>query len=684
MTDKDIIKQAKERFSACLEYYSKEYERGKEDIQFRLGDQWDKEIREKRQREGRPCLTQNNTRTFYLQVVNDIRQSRPAIGVIPADDKADVKTAKILRGIIRNIENQSGADNVYDTAAGNSVGAGYGWIRVNTKYADDQGFDQELELLRVPDFQSVMIDPNSKEMDGSDAEFGFVYEDIARDNFKGQYPDADQVAFEDNKTQDKWCSENTIRVCEYFYKEYTKKTIYLLKDGSISETKSKDAIDDRVIRVPSIKWCKLTAKDVLEKTDWLGKYIPLIPVYGEEVWEGGRRKCYSLIHQAKDPQRRLNYWLTASTEIIALQPKNPYLGIRGQFATDAKKWATANNETYAYLEYDPVEMPDGTWATSAPQRQAPPMGSPAMFQEISFAVDGIKSTLGIYDASLGARGNETSGKAILARQAEGDNATFHFVDNLQSSIRHVGRVCIDMIPKIYTGPRIQRILGEDDSDQMVPINQAVVKTQDGYRPIKNNEIPTDFFDLNVGKYDVVATVGASYATKRIETATTLQAIIQAAPETFKIFGDVMIKNLDIAEADVLAERLKRLNPAMQDEQDPRDIQLQQAEQMIMGMQNNLQQLEGALKEKRAKDAGETSAEIAKIEADIRKTEAETAKIVAEIEQLRSTTGGVTPEALQQVVGTIAMLEEGYRDTSAAIDQILSNAESNQAPVPPVQ
>lgn len=676
--DAEVLEEAKKRFALCQEFFSKEYERGKDDVRFLLGEQWEEKDIAKRRLEGRPCLTENRVLAFAHQVINDIRQSRPAINVVPVDNNSDPETAKILRGLIRNIEVQSSADNIYDTASWNALSAGYGWIRVNTKYVSNDTFDQEVELIRVPDFQSVMIDPNSKQMDGSDADYGFVYEDISREAFEDLYPDADPVSFDDKSTSG-WCTEDTVRICEYFYKEYEDKTIYLTQDGQTVEEKPENPLQERVVRVPSVKWCKLTANEVLDKTDWVGVYIPLVPVYGEEVWLNGKRECYSLVHQAKDPQRRFNYWLTASTEIIALQPKAPYIGIAGQFATDAKKWARANNDTYAYLEYDPIEVSSGVLAP-APQRQSPPTGSPAMFQEMMAAGDGIKATLGMFNASLGQSGNETSGRAILARQAEGDNATFHFVDNLQSAIRHVGRICIDLIQKLYTAPRIERIIGEDDKKLSIPINQGAVKAQGGNMlPVSGAQVPDAFYDIDAGKYDVVATVGASYATKRQETANMLQSVLQAAPETFSILGDIFFKNLDIAEADIIVERLRKMNPAMNDDADPQAAQLQQAGQMIEGMQQQLAQMDAALKAKREKDQAEVQAELDKTQAEIQKIEAETVKIQAEVAAAMAQTGGITPEAMQEIVRTLASLEEQSRDTADAVEIILSAAEGSQVP-----
>lgn len=678
--DQELLDEAKENFEKCLEYYKPEYTRGREDLDFLMGDQWDEDIRSKRYAEGRPCLTENRLLVFAHQVVNDIRQSRPSIQVQPVDNNSDVETAKILKGIIRNIEVQSGADNVYDTAAWNSVSTGYGWIRILTEYAGDDTFDKEIKVIRVPDFSSVMLDPSAQELDGSDAEYGFVSVDIDEEKFKSMYPDADKMDAKDKAFQNGWCTEDKVRVVEYFYKSYDEKTLVKLADGTISlkdeVADGAEIVEERKINIPKVKWCKFVGNAILEKTEWEGKYIPLVPVYGEEVWQDGARKSYSLVTQAKDPQKRYNYWLTAGTEIVALQPKTPYVGLVGQFKSTGSKWAKANNETFAFLEFDPVKMPDGSLYVNPPQRQPAPMGSTAMFQEMMAAADGIKSTLGIYDASLGAQGNETSGKAILARQSQGNNATFHFIDNLQTSIRHVGRILVDLIPKIYSGQKIVRIVGEDDSKNMVAINQAAVKQPNGdYLPLSGPQ-PTDaFFDLNNGKYDIVASVGPSYASKRIETANILQNVMQAAPDTFQLFGDIFFKNLDIAEADLMVERLRKANPMLRDEENPQEAQLKQAGQMIEGMQQQLAQMDAALNQKREKDTAETAAEIQKMQAETEKLRAEATKIQTEVAATMGQMGGVTPQQLEEIVRTIAALEATTQDTAEAVSHILSYAEN---------
>jgi hypothetical protein len=298
----------------------------------------------------------------------------------------------------------------------------------------------------------------------------------------------------------------------------------------------------------------LTGAEVLEVNDWAGKYIPIVPVYGDEVNVEGKRYFRSLIRDAKDAQRMLNYWRTASTELTALAPRVPFIGRKGTFKSDARKWATVNSQNHAFVEYD---------GETPPQRQ-PMDGSRAIgaIQEALNAQDDMKAILGMYDASLGAQGNETSGRAIIARQKEGDTSNFHFIDNLSRAIEHGGRILIDLIPTVYSGARMIRVLGRDNRASAVQLGQPMaVKGADGTAQTDEAGLPlTRICELGRGKYDLTVETGPSYASRRQETADQILKMIQAYPPAAPVLGDLLAKNLDWPDADEVARRLHALLP----------------------------------------------------------------------------------------------------------------------------
>lgn len=590
MSDKDVLADAKEMFTLCNEREDENRKDALDDLRFaRLSEQWPDAIRKQRERDGRPCLTNNKLPAIIRQVINDIRQNAPSIKVHPADGDADPKTAEIYNGLIRNIEQTSRADVAYDTAADFAVTMGFGYFRVNTDYADDDSFDLDLVIKRIANPFSVWGDPYSSESDSSDWDTAFVTEQITKGQFKARYKGAEEVDWDAlgyEGLEAPWLDDNRITIAEYFSRERVAKTILKLSNGEIVDEgvykKNKDGslanltvIGTRKTQGHKVTQRIMTGAEVLETNPWAGKYIPIIPVYGDEVNVEGKRYFRSLIRDAKDPQRMFNFWRTASTELVALAPKAPFIGPKNAFATDASKWATANTESHAYIEYD---------GNVPPQRQ-PFSGVPAgALQEAMNASDDIKAITGLYDASLGARSNETSGKAILERKKEGDVSTFHFADNLNRAVEHCGRILVDLIPKVYTEGRIVRVLGLDGSVATVPIGVPAVPAQmpqQGQQPgnpgpiaqhvpvsslpIQQQQDPqvqqmARVFALDAGKYDLTVETGPSYTTKREEAASQMVDLIQAYPQAAPVIGDLLVKNLDWPGADEIAQRLRALVP----------------------------------------------------------------------------------------------------------------------------
>lgn len=690
MSDEKLLEEAKTQYGIDYEYYSQEYARAEEDIEFTMGDQWPEQIKEKRRKEGRPCLTENRLLPYVHQVANEVREMRPSVKISAVDDKGDVDTADVLKGMIRNIERQSKADTAYDKAVFNTVTSGYGWIRINLDYASPMSFDQEIKIERVLNPLSVIFDSNSTELDGSDAEHAFVYEDVPREMFKEMYPDADPVSWKESNGE-VWADEHTIRVMEYFYKDYTDVTIYetVLPDGVTKALVKKqlDILDeqgieyqvlqDRETRIPSIKWCKFTESDVLEKTEWLGKYIPIVPVYGMEVYLKNKRQSHSLIRQARDPQTMFNFWKTASAEIIALQPRAPYVGALGQFNSRAKNWATSNNENYAFLEYDQVDL-NGQLAPP-PQRAQPIMGSPAMFQSEQMAATGISATLGMYEEGRGEASNAISGIAIRSRELSGKNATFHFIDNLAASIRHVGVILVDLIPRIYDKPRIARILGEDGEEKPVPINQPFVKTDDGLQPAMGKKAD-GIYDLQAGKYDVDVDVGPSYATKRQETVDFITAIAQREPRILEVAGDLLFKSMDTPYSEEIAKRIKSImSPELLDD-DPMAAKLEQASKAMQQMQEQLDMALAALEDKKKNEQVQNAIDMKEVQIKEQDVQIKAAKTAADIKKIESEIQGGGGE-LQSVISAVLELSEQVQDTGQALDIILASKEEEANEMP---
>ena len=597
--DEEFLRLAKERFKLAQEAESAFRKLALEDLEFYSGDQWDAIIKEQRRKDLRPCLTINRLPQFVHQVSNEVRQNKPAAKVSPVDDYGDVKTAETIQGIIRHIERQSKADTVRSYAAFYQIVCGRGYYRIIAKYADPMTFDQELYLERVKNPLTVYMDPTCHEPDYSDANWGFIIEDLTRDAFKALYPDAERSSAEEFRStgdgEPDWASHDKIRVAEYFTRDLESQQIALLADGSVVPLEQlppgvpAPVVATRTTEVPRVRWSKITCYEVLEQREWPGQWIPIIPVLGEEYDLDGKTQLTGMVRNAKDPQRMLNYWESAKTETIALAPRVPFIAAEGQLENHEKEWAQANVRNFAVLQYKVKEA--GGNLVPAPQRQIyePPIQAISMAQ--AGAVENLKAATGIYDASLGNRSNETSGIAIRQRQSQGDTANYHYVDNLATSITHETRQLIDLIPKIYDRPgRVARIIGEDGHEEKVrlrgdpdqPLPPAPYQEQD----------QTKMYDLNAGRYDVAIDIGPSYKTKRQEAVESMLGFAQVAPGLVPQYADLFAKAMDWPLSQKIAERVRPPNlPQEGEEQIP-----PQAMQQMQQMKQENEQLTQALNE----------------------------------------------------------------------------------------
>ncbi len=565
LDERAFIEDALEKYQRAYERDRENIEEAYEDLNFRAGKQWPEEIEKERAEEGRPCLTINRIPQFVRQVTGDIRQMRPAIRTVAIDSRGDKETAELIAGMIRYIENRSQAKTIYNRCADSQVTAGIGHWQVTTEYASQSTFNQEIRIVGIEDGVSVIWDADAVLPNREDAMFCFVPVDMSRSAFEARWPEAAAEHFRrggEHLVAEGWYGEDYIRVAQYWLKKPAKRRLALLPDGGIDDlTDDPDAEEKaqaimaqggRVEFRDGFKVCRylISGAEILEgPLEWPGRYIPVVPVIGEEVRIGRRVVRHGIVRYAKDPQRMLNYYRSAHTEVVALQPKAPFVATEDQVKRHLHKWETANQKNWAVLTYDP-DPKAGAAGLNAPQRVQPPVSSQGISDGALIAADDMKAVIGIYDAGLGARSNETSGKAILARQREGDVGTFVYHDNFALAIEHTGRIIVDLIPHVYDSERMIRVVGEDGRVDMIEINRAVMV--EGMERVMN--------DVTVGAYDVTIDIGPSYTTKREEAKEGMREFIQASPNVAPVIGDLYAEAQDWPMAEKIGKRLRALLP----------------------------------------------------------------------------------------------------------------------------
>lgn len=618
--DTPILTLAHKRFKTVQDAENDIRNKGLDCQKFRVGEQWPDNVQQSRAIASRPCLTFNQMPQFIRQVTNDARMNRPSVKIAATNDD-NVDTAKVLEGLVRHIQVASNADVAYDTAMDHAVAIGWGYWRITADYEDDDSFDQVLGLRRIKNPFSVYYDPACIEPDYSDARYCFVVEDCPRDEFKIDYPESAMGDLQFSSIGDnppEWATNDTVRVAEYFEVIEDDDTLCMMMDGSkmlksemakggYDEAESKGFIkQERTTKTRKVMWRKITGIEILEEKEWPGKYIPIIPVLGEDIDVDGKRHLTGMVFNAMDAQRQYNYMRTAQTEAIALAPKAPFVAAIGQIENFEQIWQTANINTYSVLPYTPMTV-DGQPVPPPQRNQAEPPVQ-AMIQASAEAAQDMKSTTGIYSAGLGKREGDASGKAINALQKEGDVSNFHYIDNLSRAIHFTGIQLIDLIPKIYDAPRVLRIVGEDQTSKTVKVNQP-----SGEQGMDAQGNPIDkIYDLTTGKYDVVVEVGPSFTTKRQESVDAMTTLAQAYPPLMQAAGDIMVKNMDWPQAQEVAERLQALAPppiqaliAKDDKTPiPAPVQqhLQQSQQMIQQLSGTVHALQDQLDSNSADNA----------------------------------------------------------------------------------
>ena len=664
--DSETMATMRSRLKLAMAAYSDTREDELDDLRFMAGSpdnqwQWPADVLATRGAvqgqtiNARPCLTINKLPQHVRQVTNEQRQNRPSGKVIPVDDNADIEVAAILDGMVKHIEYISDADVAYDTACDNQVTYGEGYIRILTDYCNDESFDQDIKIGRVRNAFSVYMDPTIQDPCGADAQWCFITEDLLKSEYEEMFPDASPISTllsqgVGDESMSAWLDQDTIRIAEYFYYKSKPGTLNLYP-GNISvfagtpedkqlKTQFGKPLKSRRVDRKQVMWMKTNGFDVLDEREWPGKYIPVVRVVGNEWEVQGQIYISGLVRNAKDAQRMYNYWTSQEAEMLALAPKAPFIGYGGQFEGYENQWKTANTTNWPYLEVNP-DVTDGAGGVlPLPQRAQPPLPQTGLIQAKMGADEDIKAATGQYNASLGMQGNERSGKAITAREKQGDVGTYHYVDNLARAIRHVTRQLVDLIPKIYDTQRIARIIGLDGEVSMVKINpdqpEPVRKIMD-----QNGGVIEKIYNPNVGNYDVMVTTGPGYMTKRQEALDAMSTILQSNPQLWAVAGDLFIKNMDWPGAQEMAERFKKILDPKVLQTNEKSPELAAAEQQIQALTQELQQSSMMLEA--VKDS------VAQQEVAIKSFEAEIRAYDAETKRISAVQNSMTPEQIQDIV-----------------------------------
>lgn len=646
-----------------------------EDLLFVAGQQWDEQVKARRQRENKPCMTVNRMPAMVGQVIGNRRMNEAVIKVTP-DVGGDKEVAQIRQGLIRSIEKTSKADRAYNNAFQNTVMCGIGNFGVSVDYAYDDVFDQDIKVYTIPNALAVVWDDQSSDPTGADAEFCFVVEEMDKDGFEKLYPDAvigdlyDSDSALTSHFNDSWMTEDTVRVVHYWQMKYEDRELWLMTDGrAVDVTDYEDeqldallvdvALDEatgepysRMTRRSKAVCHICTANSILEGPVELPiKRVPVFRIPGWEIDTGFSKQRYGLVRWMKDPQRMLNYWRSIVVEKLMLTPKAPWVASKEAIAGYEREWRNA------HLSNDTVLIYNGD-AGSVPSRTPPAQMETALIQESAMSAQDMKDVTNIHEATMGMTSNEVSGRAILARQKMGEVGSVIFLENEKLALEEAGAVINDLIPVVYDVERTIKIIDVeetgDEQERLVAINSVVDE---------------DSVDITTGKYTITVHTGPSQVTRRLEAQEGMLNMVNAMPELMQIAAPEIVEAQDWPGASKIAKRLRK-QLGQQDEGDMSPEEQQAAQQAALAAQKQEQMAEAMftaeLQEKQAK-ALEMQARAEKAKAEIRKmametviemrrvaneedkTEIDAVKVAAEIEAMDINGGATAIEIARKIL-----------------------------------
>ena len=588
-TDQQIWEEARDRLQIANEAETENRQRAKAAMLFREGDQWD-DAPSTSVSQDEPELTINLTDAFASRVVNNIKQQRPRGKCHPVGDGADIELAEIMNGIGRHVETRSEASIAYDMAADCAVTAGEGYFRLIAEYESPRSFRKDMRILPIENIFTVSMDPGAIMPSGADQNWCIISTKMKRAEYRRRYPNAKNINWSDMErltAHDEWESKEEIRLAEYFRIREKAEKLYMLRNARGQETtlyrselpRREDGrmviddarerlgmmgwaiVDERDSCKRQVEWFRLNGLVVVERQEIPGTWIPVFRVAGNRRNIEGKVRKRGMIEFMMDPQRMVNYGEVAKIKRLGLAPKAPWVAAEGQL-DGHPEWDDANQRAYSVLTYKPIIVETGGLPVMVPP---PARQEPAQIEAgFSEFVQGMRSNLLAVsgmpnEPGADQQGVVVSGNAIDRRQFLSDQSHFQYYDNTTQAIAQCWRVITEWAPVYYPEPgRMQRIIGEDSTPQMVKLNEKVTEQGDdgsAIERIKN--------DLSVGKYDVVMDTGPGYETKREEGAENMIELVKIPPLAeliAKTGADLVFRAIDHPYMQELADRLMAQNP----------------------------------------------------------------------------------------------------------------------------
>lgn len=655
--DNDILAEFHSRFQHCQDWESSARTHWLDDYRFGHADAynlyaWENGMVDARGNAGKPCFTVNRTEKYCNVIVNEARQNRASIKIRPIGSGSTFKSAEILQGICSHVEYQSNAQAAYMHAVEEQVFSGIGYWRVTTDYAHDASFDQEV-FIRPLDALAVFLDPDIEQFDGSDANFGFVFTTMDRKAFDKAFPkfkgmtggppggiQPESLDWQNRNHKD------TVIISEYYRRIMETDTLHALQDGgTIRESKAKEvglldklesqSVAQREIEVPRVEWFKIVGSKIVERTDWPGRYIPIVRCVGTETTIDGILDRAGHTRSLLDPQKAYNYYTSAGVEYVALQTKSPWIAPAAAMEGYETYYKNSNTSNTSVIPYKHKDSDGETLAP--PQRSEPPVYAGAFLDGMKVAIQEMEMASGQTEAAMGETSQERSGVAVRERTRNSLTSTYHFSAHFADAIRFTGRILIDLIPKVYDSERVLKIMMPDGTPQTIKVDPNAPAAHTPVQALDPESIDPQqvaaIYNPNLGEYDCIAESGPQFTTLKQEAVSALGDILAQNEALSPYVADLMFKNMDFPGSQEIAQRLRRIVPPQAlGIVDPQVQELQkllsQQHQLMLAQSQTIEQLKN-----------KQDLELLQKQIDQYKAESERMKVV----------GAIDPESLKPII-----------------------------------
>ena len=290
-------------------------------------------------------------------------------------------------------------------ALSNAIATGLGVLVFSTDY-DIDGSVKPC-LYSVSDVTNVRLDPVATKLNFADAKRAAIIElkpkEWVEDTYGvGSFMEKPLIDIQDN----------------YDHKQYMPLvTYYLKKDNAINVY-------------------KLMGTEVVEQITLPYSYIPVVPVFGEQIWDNGKLTYCGITKQMRPIQRLINYAYRQLILRCAKAPKNTWLADTESTENYGEFYKNSDISLNPFLKYR-------AWSTDGKRQLPPPTRLPNNF-EIDDVNTLMQNALGLTNTIIGipATGLETevekSATEALLNQKTFNNNVRAYLYHLRYSMQLIG------------------------------------------------------------------------------------------------------------------------------------------------------------------------------------------------------------------------------------------------------